>query len=87
MLTLTCGFLQVSTSASHSITWCTSFLMALEGSPILYCYGKGKIGCGNERAVIGHFQKARMVGKFGYGCMVCCQTLDNLIRDLLSYLS
>ena len=33
MLTLTCGSLQVIISASHSITWCTLLLMALEGSP------------------------------------------------------
>ena len=84
MLTLTHGSLQVITPASHSITWCTSLLIAPEGSPLLYCYEKGWIMCGDGRAVIGQFQKARLVGKLGCGCLVCCQTLDNLIRDLMS---
>ena len=84
MLTLTCGSFQVITCASHSITWHTTLLMAPEGSPLLYFYEKGWIRHGNERTVISQFQKARLVGKLGYGCLVCCQTLDNLIRDLMS---
>ena len=55
--------------------------------PLLYCYEKGQIRCGNEREVIGPFQKARLVGRLEYGCLVCHQTPDNLISDLMSYLS
>ena len=44
MLTLTCGSLQVITSASHSITWCKSLLMAPEGSPLLYYHKGGGLG-------------------------------------------
>ena len=36
---------------------------------------------GNERAVIGSFQKTGLVRKWRYGCLVCSQTADNLIRD------
>ena len=36
--------------------------------------------------MIGHFQKARLVGKLEHGCLVCCQTPDNLIRDLMNEL-
>ena len=53
-------------------------------SPLLYCHEKGWIRHENERAVIGQFQKARLVGKLGYGCLVCHQTLDNIIRELMS---
>ena len=67
MLMLTCGSLQVITSASHSITWHTLLLMAPKGSPLLYCYKRGGLGCGSKRAVIGHFQKARLVEKSRYG--------------------
>ena len=45
---------------------------------------RGRLGHGSERALISHFQKAMLVGWLGYGCLVCCQTLDNLIRDLRS---
>ena len=52
--------------------------------PLLHCYEKGRIRHGNKRAVIGQFQKARLLGKLEYGCLVCCQTCSNLIRDLMS---
>ena len=53
-------------------------------SPLLCCHKRGGLGHGSERAVIGHFQKERLVGKLKHGCLVCCQILDNLIRDLIS---
>ena len=56
--------------------------MAVEGPSFLYYYKKGADqGMKSERAVIGHFQKTRLVGMMGYGCLVCSQTVDNLIRD------
>ena len=64
--------------------WHPSHKVAPKASPFLYCYEKGQIRHRNERAVIGQFQKARLVGNLGYGCLVCHQTLDNLIRDLMS---
>ena len=52
-------------------------------SPFYAATKSGRLGHVCERAVIGHFQKARLVGKLEHGCLVCCQTLDNLIRDLI----
>ena len=58
--------------------------MAPEGSTFHTTMKMGRSGYGNERAVIGHFHKARLVGKLEPGCLVYCQTLDNLIRDLIN---
>ena len=44
MLTVTCGSLPVITSASHSITWHTSLLMALEGFPFYTATKRGRSG-------------------------------------------
>ena len=78
MLTLTWESLQVFNNLVHIIGDGT------RGFPLLYHYEKEWISHGNERAGIGQFQKARLAGKFGYGCLVSCHTPDNLIRDLMS---
>ena len=83
-LTLTCGSLRVVTSASCSVPWCTLLVITPEGPPFYAATKMGRLGHGNKRAVIGHFQKARLAGKLKHGCLVCCQTQDNLIRDLIS---
>ena len=44
MLTLTCGSLQIITSASHLITWYTLLLMAMEGSPFYTAMKRGRSG-------------------------------------------
>ena len=64
--------------------WCTSFVMALEGLPFYSTMKRGGSGYRNERAMIGHFQKVGLVGKLVPGCLVYCQTLDNLIRGLIN---
>ena len=70
---------------SHSKNpWCTSFVMAPVGPSFYITTIRGGSGHGNERAVTGHFQMVRLVRKLGPGCLVCCQTLDNLIRDLIN---
>ena len=68
---------------THSKKPCnTSFVMAPGGPSFYTTMKRGRSGQENERAVIGHFQKVGLVGKLGPGCLVCCQTLDNFIRDL-----
>ena len=65
---------------------CTSMAMALVG-PLFYTTMKwGRSGHRTKRDVIGHFQKVKLVGKLGSGCLVCCQTPDNLIRHLIHLL-
>ena len=49
MLTLTCGSLQVITSAPHSITWHTSLLMAPEGSPFYTAKIRARLGMEMKR--------------------------------------
>ena len=58
--------------------------MAPEGPPFYTTTKRGESGCWNERTVIGHFQKARLVGKLEPGCLVSCQTPDNSIRELVN---
>ena len=64
--------------------WCTSFVMTPTGLPFYTSMKRGGSEHRNERAAIGHFQKVGLVGKLVPGCLVCCQTLDNLIRDLIN---
>ena len=63
--------------------WHTSFVMAPAGPPFYTSIKRGRSELRNERAVIGHFQKVALVGKLVLECLVCCQTVDNLIRDLI----
>ena len=76
--------LHVDISVLTSKPWHTSLVMAPEG-PSFYA-AKKRDGSGHriESAVIYHFQKAGLVGKWEHRCLVCCQTLDNLIRDLIN---
>ena len=53
-------------------------------SPFYTSTKRGRSENRNKRAVIGHFQKVGLVGKLMPGCLVCCQTLDNLIKDLIN---
>ena len=47
---------------------------------------RGGLGHWNKRAVIGHFQEVVLVGNLAPGCLVHCQTLDSLIKDLINQL-
>ena len=51
--------------------------MAPEGPPFYSAMTGGRSGHGSIGAVIGHFQKAKLVGKLQHECLVCCQILDN----------
>ena len=59
-------------------------MMAPEGLPFYSTMKRGRSGHWNERAMIGHFQKVGLVGKLVPGCLVHCQTLDNLTGDLIN---
>ena len=72
---------------SHrSRPWCSSFVMASEGPSFYIAMKRGESEPRSERAVIGHFHKVGLVGKLVPGCQVCCQNLDDLIRDLINLL-
>ena len=53
-------------------------------SPLYAAMKRGRLGHRRERAVIVHFQKVRLVGKVEHGYLVYCQTLDNLIMDVIN---
>ena len=78
--------LHVISSASHSITWHMSLLMALEGSP-LYTATKRVDQALKQKGSDWSVSKGKAGGKVGYGCLVSNQILDNLIRGLTSQLS
>ena len=71
----------------RSRPWCTSFVMAPKGLPFYTTMKRGGSGHWNERAVIGHFQQVGPGGEVAPGCLLCCQTLDDLIKDLINQLS
>ena len=58
--------------------------MTLEGSPFYNAMKRGRSDVEMKGAVIGQFQKARLVRKLVYGCLVWCQAPGNIIRDLMS---
>ena len=58
--------------------------MAPAGPPFMLPQKGVDLGSGRKGDVIGHFQKARLVGKLEHGCLVCYQTPDNLIWDLIN---
>ena len=76
----------ISNSQNHRKLWHTSLVMAPEGFLFYSSMKRGRSGHWNERAVIGHFQKVRLVGTLAPDCLVCCQTLDSLIRNLINQL-
>ena len=70
--------------SQRSRPWHKSFMMAPEGLPFYSTMKKGESEHWNERAIIDHVQKVGLVGKLAPGCLVCCQTLDSFIRDLIN---
>ena len=65
-------------SHSKREPWHTPFMMVPAGPPFYTTTKRGGSEHRNERALIGHFQKAGLVGKPVPGCLVNCQTPDNL---------
>ena len=60
--------------------------MAPEGFPFYSTKKRGGSYKASRWAAIGHFQKVGLVGRLALGCLLHCQTLNNLIRDLINQL-